>query len=127
MNTNDGSSNQTVQDRAMCGVLAFCTSFMLWIWIAAQLEIPLLFSIVVFILLAALDIVICFIIWSCQTSRRIIEPPLLSRKSFHDSGHTSQYGSINTPEERLKISNEDRFCQLCTLRAQERILQNEIE
>ncbi|KAH9214850.1 hypothetical protein DL95DRAFT_461684 [Leptodontidium sp. 2 PMI_412] len=127
MDTNIESSEKAIPDQVVGIILVFCTSFMLSSWIAIQLEISLFFPIAVFTLLTVLTIVIYTILWSCKRPRRTLDPPLLPRQSSHDSGYTSQYGSTDTPKDRIEITNDEWSCQLHALKAQEKFLQNEVE
>ncbi|KAL2066795.1 hypothetical protein VTL71DRAFT_1219 [Oculimacula yallundae] len=136
MDTIEERSRQARGDQIVCVGMFYMFIFALFIWISTLLELPRNYIHAAGLAYLVLGIVIYAILKSRAHKRlqQIIYPPLLPRVNSYDSGYTSNYGSINESEIRIRITNEegfqitnqDRFCQLCVLRTQERSLRSEL-
>ena len=132
MDTNEEDSKQAARDRQVICLVLYCTSFLLSIWVADQFEICLYFPIAAYLLSTVVGFVTYYMSCSSRPPQQDIDafqpflhPRQNTRQNSLDSGYTSHYGAINNFNIQRDYSNDERFCQLCTLKEQEKVLKNE--
>ncbi|KAH7403874.1 hypothetical protein BKA64DRAFT_641827 [Cadophora sp. MPI-SDFR-AT-0126] len=110
MDSGDEDRQQAAEEQLMICLMLYCFSFLLsWLELSHYMSRPA---------------------GAPQQDIDALQPLLLprhnSRQNSQDSGYTSQYGATSTPDTRLKHSNGELFCQLCTLKEQDKVLKSEL-
>mgnify|MGYP001353712937 CR=1 len=123
MDTNDEDIQQATRDRLVICLVLYCTTFLLSIWVADQLGICLYFPLAAYLLSTVVGIITYYM---SRPGRRpqqdvdAVQPFLHSQRNTRhnslDNGYTPHYGTINNITIQRDASNDDRFCQLCTLK-----------
>ncbi|KAK0100181.1 hypothetical protein ONS95_008519 [Cadophora gregata] len=130
MDTDENENQQANDDRLVICLLIYCTSFLLSVWVANVLGMSLFFPLAAYTLATVVSIVTHYLLRGCPSLQQAAETahsPLLHRRQTSvDSGYTSNYGTITNGNTQLDLSNDERFCQLCTLKEQEKVLKAEL-